>query len=161
MKRARKAELKRRIWDGSCTAAVATVEPAKADVRRFTRGSVFYVIKVIPRDDRRYKFGYTSRIGERLNHHRCIAPDCLVIRKYKCHPDNEKLVIDLVRSLRGVVMVGPEVADIFDFDTVKSYLDRVFAAVDMTKPQVFDSHFQQALVNQANRLTSQNVDLQN
>jgi hypothetical protein len=102
----------------------------------YTPGCVFYVIQVSPQDKHRYKFGFSTNMLGTINQFVNIVPDCVLLRKYPCHPGNEDTLYHIFRKWPGLAFVSPKVKGVFDvtdFERFIVYLDAIFRVKDMRR----------------------------
>ena len=109
----------------SQVAANAQVEPSQLNPAEAELGH-FYLLALEPEHDKgRFKLGFASILGERLQKHRCAAPLLEVVATWPCKRLWERTAIDA--AAYDCERLHTEVFRAADIATVRERLDRFFA----------------------------------
>lgn len=97
----------------------------------------FYMIQPVPEFNlNRIKLGFSKKFSRRLKEHRNICPNAKLVKKWKCHKDDEQPTINKVtegckrlytdRNRPGSGSCATEVFDCDDYKVVLARLEKLF-----------------------------------
>lgn len=112
---ATKIKSERMAWRGGQPSTTTTV----------SQSGCFYAVLVAPElSSARMKFGYASSILARCNDHRTTCPTLQILATWDCDRPVEYTALRVVAA--NSKLVGGEVYDVMDWESLKAKLDTLF-----------------------------------
>ena len=94
----------------------------------------FYMIQPVPEFNlNRIKLGFSKKMTRRLKEHRCICPNAKLVKKWKCHKDDEAKIMEAVTNENCTQLYtesyggksGSHATEVFDCSDYKLVLDKL------------------------------------